>query len=176
VRARLSRLYSIVNGNVKPNDYGLNLYQLLEVSQSATQGEIREAYRLLASLLHPDHHKPGTKQYALANEKLKAINEANEILGNPTKRAEYDQFLAQQQMPRNDASSSVGSRFTAEQERIIEQNRNRYRAALNSPTVQRFCGAFGLESERQKALRDLDRYDLTSAKDLLTRFNTTSRR
>ena len=64
-----------------------SLYETLEVSSSATQDEIKKAYRKLARQYHPDVNK--TKE---AEEKFKEINAAYEILGDKEKRQKYDQY------------------------------------------------------------------------------------
>ena len=65
-------------------------YKVLEVSTSATYEEIRKSYRRLARKYHPDSN-PGDKS---AGEKFKEINDAYTILGDETKRAEYDESVA----------------------------------------------------------------------------------
>ncbi|MBF0188740.1 MAG: DnaJ domain-containing protein [Magnetococcales bacterium] len=63
-------------------------YRTLRVSRNATQQQIRQAYRRLAREHHPDlNHSP------FAEERFKCLGEAYEILGNPNKRAEYDESL-----------------------------------------------------------------------------------
>ncbi len=63
-------------------------YQVLGVAKSATEKEIKAAYRKLAQKHHPDKN-PGNKA---AEEKFKDLNEAYEVLGDPQKRARYDQL------------------------------------------------------------------------------------
>ncbi len=63
-------------------------YEILGVSQKATQEEIKQAYRNLARQYHPDVAE--NKQEA--EVKFKEINEAFSILSNPEKREKYDQF------------------------------------------------------------------------------------
>ena len=62
-------------------------YEILGISKSATQGEIKKAYRKLALQYHPD--KGGGKE---AEAKFKEINEAYSVLSDPAKRKSYDQF------------------------------------------------------------------------------------
>lgn len=65
-------------------------YKVLGVGKTATQDEIKKAYRRLANKYHPDK----TKGDKAAEEKFKDVNEANEILSDPVKRKKYDQFGA----------------------------------------------------------------------------------
>jgi len=63
-------------------------YEVLGVARSATQEEIKKAYRKLALQHHPDKHKGDKK----AEEKFKEIGEAYEVLSDPQKRDAYDRF------------------------------------------------------------------------------------
>jgi len=63
-------------------------YELLGVKKSASAEEIRKAFRKLARKYHPDVN-PGDKT---AEEKFKAISEANDVLSDPKKRKIYDQL------------------------------------------------------------------------------------
>ena len=58
-------------------------YKILEVEEKASQDEIKKAYRKLAAQYHPDRNPQG-------EEKFKEIAEAYETLGNPEKKAQYD--------------------------------------------------------------------------------------
>ena len=66
----------------------IDYYKTLEVSKTATQDEIKKAYRKLARKYHPDMN-PNDKN---AEQKFKEINEANEVLSNPENRAKYDKY------------------------------------------------------------------------------------
>ena len=66
-----------------------NCYDILGLTHSATQEEVKSAYRKLSMKFHPDKNN-GDDFLA---EMFKNINEANEILSNPTKRKEYDDTL-----------------------------------------------------------------------------------
>ena len=63
-------------------------YEVLGLQKGATDAEIKKAYRKLAKQYHPDLNPddPG------AAEKFKEVNEANQVLSDPDKRAKYDQF------------------------------------------------------------------------------------
>jgi DnaJ-class molecular chaperone len=63
-------------------------YKTLGVPRTASQAEIKKAFRKLARDLHPDKN-PGDK---VAEQRFKAVNEANEVLSDPGKREKYDRF------------------------------------------------------------------------------------
>ncbi|MGN1303720.1 MAG: DnaJ domain-containing protein, partial [Oscillospiraceae bacterium] len=63
-------------------------YEVLGVSKSASEDEIKKAYRQLAKKYHPDLN-PNDKS---AEEKLKEVNEAYGVLSDPDKKSRYDQF------------------------------------------------------------------------------------
>ena len=64
-------------------------YEVLGVSKTATDEEIKKAYRRLAKKYHPDANPDNKKE---AEEKFKEVSEAYENLSDPQKRRMYDQF------------------------------------------------------------------------------------
>jgi curved DNA-binding protein len=62
-----------------------SLYETLNVSENATQAEIKKAYRTLAKKYHPDMNKDPD-----AEDKFKEINAAYEVLGDENKKSQYD--------------------------------------------------------------------------------------
>src|ERR1700716_65431 len=65
-------------------------YSTLGVAKTATEKEVKQAYRKLARKHHPDVN-PGDKG---AENRFKEINEAYEVLGDPAKRKKYDELGA----------------------------------------------------------------------------------
>ena len=63
-------------------------YEVLGLQKGATDAEIKKAYRKLAKQYHPDLNPDDPT----AAEKFKEVNEANQVLSDPDKRAKYDQF------------------------------------------------------------------------------------
>ena len=74
------------NGSMITSDY----YKTLDVNPTATQGQIRQAYRRLVKLFHPD-----TNTEVADHERIIIINEAYEVLGDPQRRKSYDRQLNQ---------------------------------------------------------------------------------
>lgn len=66
----------------------MNHYEALEIAQTASQAEIKLSYRKLVKKYHPDLNNSEE-----ASAKIRMINEAYEILSNPTSRNLYDLFL-----------------------------------------------------------------------------------
>ncbi|WP_029165351.1 molecular chaperone DnaJ [Aminiphilus circumscriptus] len=71
-------------GPVQTKDY----YKILDVPREASTEDIKKAYRKFVRKFHPDAN-PGNRE---AEERFKEINEAYEVLSDPQKRAQYDQF------------------------------------------------------------------------------------
>ncbi|NEP58424.1 MAG: J domain-containing protein [Symploca sp. SIO2G7] len=101
-----------------------NHYDTLNVSHSATLGEIKQAYRHLAKLFHPD------SQHGTADsEKIVQVNAAYEVLSDSQRRQSYDRQLRYQQSP---------TKFRQQQNRAAQaqQSYQRYRQTSQSADTQ----------------------------------------
>lgn len=66
----------------------IDYYKILEIEKSASEADIKKAYRKLARKYHPDLNPNDTA----AKKKFQQINEANEVLSDPEKRKKYDKY------------------------------------------------------------------------------------
>jgi len=66
----------------------LSYYEILEIERTATQEEIKKAYRKMALKYHPDRNQNDKE----AEEKFKLVNEAYQVLSDENKRAVYDRY------------------------------------------------------------------------------------
>lgn len=64
-------------------------YEVLGIDKSASEADIKKAFKKLARKYHPDLNRDDPK---VAEAKFKEVNEAYEVLSNPQKKAQYDQF------------------------------------------------------------------------------------
>ena len=88
------------------NENKRDYYEVLGVAKDASETDIKRAYRKLAAQYHPDvNHEPG------AEARFKEINEANEVLSDPDKRARYDQFGFAGVDPNFNAGAAGGNPF-----------------------------------------------------------------
>jgi len=127
-------------------------YGTLGVSRSASEKDIKQAYRKLARKYHPDVN-PGDKA---AEAKFKQINEAYEVLSDKKKKSKYDQFgdqwqyadqftqAKQQQSPFRDFGQAGGTGFRFEE------------ADLGSLFGDLFGGRFGEQRVRPRRGRDIE--------------------
>jgi molecular chaperone DnaJ len=102
-----------------------NHYQTLDVRATATQTEIKQAYRRLAKLFHPDSNQAATDHSQIAQ-----INVAYEILGDPVSRQSYDQQL--QQVAHLEAAGFAQTAGTRQQRTAAAQERYRRRRQAES--------------------------------------------
>ena len=122
----------VVKINMPIPDY----YAFLQVPPTATQSEIERSYHHLARQFHPD-----LNQQAL-DKHIKLLNEAYEVLGNPSKRALYDAQRRKAQERRTVDQQAL--RREQEQARQVEQE----------PKMTWVEGIFGFIRELKKAIRE----------------------
>lgn len=96
------------------------LYEVLEVSENASEEVIEKAYKVLAKKYHPDLQSEANKKSA--ENKMKKINEAYDVLGNEEKRKEYDKTLEQQRREEKLKQEMELERQRLEKEEYNQQN------------------------------------------------------
>ena len=107
-------------------------YNILEVSPTATQAEIKRSYRRLVRKYHPDLNKQALDLH------IKRLNEAYDVISDPVKRAAYD------------AQRSAEIRHAAP--KVVPQRRPT--PVKREPEMTWVEGIFGFVRELKKALRD----------------------
>lgn len=123
-------------------------YEVLEVSENASPEVIEKAYKILAKKYHPDLQDESKKQYA--ENKMKQINQAYEIVGNAEKRKEYDIKL-------------IERRNT---EKIQQQEKYGYNIRENKNNNQN-----DLNYEKEKYIRKLKREEEIQREKMQERLN-----
>lgn len=125
------------------------LYDILEVSEKASKEVIEKAYKVLAKKYHPDLQMPENK--AIAEAKMKKINEAYDVLSDDVKRKEYDETLAskretekmqQQEMQENlskqyeQQNTYYQADMSQEEQRFRDMQRRKYEEELRKQQEQ----------------------------------------
>jgi molecular chaperone DnaJ len=136
---------------------GKDYYNTLGISRSASDKDIKQAYRRLARQYHPDVN-PGNKS---AEERFKAINEAYEVLSDPDKRKKYDQYGERWQDADRfaEAARQQGGTWSFTQQPESEQGFSFEEGDLGSLFGDILGGrmsGFGRRTSRPRAGRDLE--------------------
>ena len=119
-----------------------DLYEILQVHPSAEQEVIDVAFRRLARMYHPDVNKSPD-----ANERMKALNLAYEILGDPAKRADYDRQRGNRARYSRQRTSREQSEWQARGEHAERERQAR------------------ADAERQRAGREYQRWEKEEPSD-----------
>ena len=98
-----------------------NYYELLEISENASQEVVEKVYKLFAKKYHPDMNPDNAQE---AEEKFKEITEAYEVLSDDFKRKEYDNKLKAERMIKETKVSSVNNTYKPQQDININKMTN----------------------------------------------------
>lgn len=106
-----------------------NYYEVLEVNENASKEVIEKAYKVLAKKYHPDLQEDKNKK--AAEEKIKVLNEAYEVLSDPGKKQSYDAKL---QRAREEETRKKEMQHTAYVNNVQSFYQKQYGAANNATT------------------------------------------
>ncbi|MEM6448797.1 MAG: DnaJ domain-containing protein [Cyanobacteria bacterium P01_D01_bin.105] len=104
-------------------------YKTLGIAASASQAEVKQAYRQLAKQLHPDSQSAQENQ--CNHDKIAQVNAAYEVLGDVSERQQYDAYRQQT------SASAASHRATRSASAATSQNRKR-RARTDSGTIEQW--------------------------------------
>ena len=101
VRRKLAEAEAALKASERPD-----LYAALGIRRSATQPEIKKAYKRMALKFHPDKNSETEESRAAAETQFKLVNEANIILSDPKKKAAFDRGADMDEVHDPDAHAS----------------------------------------------------------------------
>jgi len=127
-----------------------NYYEMLEIAPSATPEEVREAYRLLAMVWHPDRFPKDSKLWAHANEKMQQINEAYNALKNAPPVPAQPAASAASPHPANDTGRYAANSESEQRRHVHDQERQRIDVRQNAEAKQRRIGEQKKREEEQR--------------------------
>ena len=141
------------------------LYEILEVSENASEEVIEKAYKVLVKKYHPDL-QPGD-QKENAETKMKKINEAYDVLGNENKRKEYDEKLKQERdEKRAKYNQEPNFQYTQKEYRQNDYS-NIYKDNNSNKTQQNY----NCENDRRKYQEKLRREEEKQRKEMHEKLN-----
>lgn len=141
------------------------LYEILEVSENASEEVIEKAYKVLVKKYHPDL-QPGD-QKENAETKMKKINEAYDILGNENKRKEYDGKLKKERdEERAKYNQEPNFQYTQKEYRQNDYS-NIYKDNISNKTQQNY----NYENDRRNYQEKLRREEEKQRKEMHEKLN-----
>lgn len=126
----------------------MNYYKILEVDKNASPEVIEKAYKALVKKYHPDLQESNMRQNA--EERIKLINEAYEVLSNPISKAKYDETLSKTELSEEDFN-----RLSKENKNLHDEINNlKYHSNVNyNNTQQNSYQQVDLQNEYEKQLK-----------------------
>lgn len=133
-----------------------NHYETLKVSPNASQAEIKQAYRRLVKLFHPD-----SNQETADNERIIHINAAYEVLGDTHNRLNYDQQLRDSSQKlnsdRQQRTTSAQKRYKATRQtgRDVDEQVDEWLRRVYQPVNRLLCGIlYSLQEQMDELAAD----------------------
>eukprot|EP00949_MAST-11_sp_MAST-11-sp1_P003242 g3242.t1 len=137
----------------------MNHYEILGVARSATEAEVKKAFRRQSISWHPDKHQSSADSKSRANTMFKRVNEAKQVLMDPYKKLMYDVEIDQKRPTHRESDSvSKGSRhqtsdYASESSRPSRQQSSRGRHDFEARRARSRERMEMQEDEIEEALR-----------------------
>lgn len=148
----------------------VNFYEMLEVSENASQEIIEKAYKVLAKKYHPDVQEPQNRP--AAETKMKQINEAYEILSDQEKRQQYDEELKIErwQKEQKRIQEEANRKMKQAQKAKIEQDTTK-EVTIKSSVTQENASSYVTQEEAKRYQRKMQKEQENYQKKLQEEMN-----
>lgn len=126
-----------------------NYYEILEVDKNASDEIIKVSYKALVKKYHPDL-KEGTSKIN-AEDKIKQINEAYDILSNPEKKYEYDQNLINESISKEQYEIIINENINLRRELSIYRNNYNYQSNVKYTQTPNYTNTYTNNTYNQQS-------------------------
>ena len=126
-----------------------NYYEILEVDKNASDEIIKVSYKALVKKYHPDL-KEGTSKIN-AEDKIKQINEAYDILYNPEKKYEYDQNLINESISKEQYEIIINENINLRRELSIYRNNYNYQSNVKYTQTPNYTNTYTNNTYNQQS-------------------------
>ena len=126
-----------------------NYYEILEVDKNASDEIIKVAYKALVKKYHPDLKEGNAK--INAEDKIKQINEAYDILSNPEKKYEYDQNLINESISKEQYEIIINENINLRRELSIYRNNYNYQSNVKYTQTPNYTNTYTNNTYNQQS-------------------------
>lgn len=126
-----------------------NYYEILEVDKNASDEIIKVAYKALVKKYHPDLKEGNAK--INAEDKIKQINEAYDILSNLEKKSEYDQNLINESISKEQYEIIINENINLKRELSIYRNNYNYQSNVKHTQTPNYTNTYTNNTYNQQS-------------------------